>query len=148
MSTFPGSGPKRPPRPPPTAPSPPPHSWDGACQAALSDSADNLPSGAFFYRSDTDPAPAGRAPVDAAPRRPAGQVPTHTGFGPPRPQMATGTPSVWYSWLLGTCGPPFNTWFIKIDGCAVCWRQVGRIWHLDGRGPARRRRRKDVKEQN
>ena len=47
--------------------------------------------------------------VDAAPRRPAGQVPTHTGFGPPRPQMATGTPSVWYSWLLGTCGPPFNT---------------------------------------
>ena len=59
-------------------------------------------------------------PVDAAPRRPAGQVPTHTGFGPPRPQMATGTPSVWYSWLLGTCGPLFNTWFIKIDGCAVC----------------------------
>ena len=41
-------------------------------------------------------------PVDAAPRRPAGQVPTRTGFGPPRPQMATGTPSVWYSWLLGT----------------------------------------------
>ena len=49
MSPFRGSGTKRPPRPPPTAPSPLPYSWDGACQAALSDSADNLPSGAFFY---------------------------------------------------------------------------------------------------
>ena len=62
MSTFPGSGPKRPPRPPPTAPSPPPHPRDGACQAALSDSADNLPSGAFFYRCADDPAPAGARP--------------------------------------------------------------------------------------
>ena len=62
MSPFRGSGPKRPPRPPPTAPSPPPYSWDGACQAALSDSADNLPSGAFFYRCGKDPAPAGARP--------------------------------------------------------------------------------------
>ena len=56
MSPFRVSGPKRPPRPPPTAPSPPPHSWDGACQAALSDSADNLPGGAFFYRCGIGPA--------------------------------------------------------------------------------------------
>ena len=56
MSPFRGSGTKRSPRPPPTAPSPPPHPRDGACQAALSDSADNLPSGAFFYRCGKEPA--------------------------------------------------------------------------------------------
>ena len=53
MSPFRGSGTKRPPRPPPTAPPPPTHPRDGACQAALSDSADNLPGGAFFYRCAT-----------------------------------------------------------------------------------------------
>ena len=62
MSPFRGSGPKRPPRPPPTAPSPPPYSWDGACQAALSDSADNLPGGAFFYRCGTRTRPGRHGP--------------------------------------------------------------------------------------
>ena len=141
MSPFPGSGPKRPPRPPPTAPSPPLHPRDGACQAALSDSADNLPSGAFFYRCGW----VGRAPPCAP------STPRHAGLRArcrPIRVLARRDPK----WPRA---PP-------VFGTVGCWVHVGRFLTPGssksmgapsvsaclvgfGTSTARRRRRKDVK---
>ena len=141
MSPFPGSGPKRPPRPPPTAPSPPPHPRDGACQAALSDSADNLPSGAFFNRCGTTRRRDGARP----------STPRHAGLRArcrpirvlarrdpkwPRAPPVFGTVGCWvHVDRLLTPGSSKSTGAPSVSACLVGF----------GTSTARRRRRKDVK---
>ena len=141
MSPFPGSGPKRPPRPPPTAPSPPLYSWDGACQAALSDSADNLPGGAFFYRcghvldrNGARPSTLRHAGLRAR-CRPIRVLARHDPKRPRAPPVF-GTVGCWvHVGRFLTPGSSKSTVAPSVSACLVGF----------GTSTARRRRRKDVK---
>ena len=141
MSPFRGSGTKRPPRPPPTAPSPPLYSWDGACQAALSNSADNLPSGAFFYRCAGDALRERHGPSTLrhaglrARCRPA-RVLARRDPKWPRAPPVFGTVGCWvHVGRFLTPGSSKSTVAPSVSACLVGF----------GTSTARRRRRKDAK---